>query len=97
MVKGIVGPYGGTYEDGCKLYQELCPLLESSQRVELGFEGMRLAFSSFFSGAIGNLIHESSGDSLPVSFRNFTPRDRFVLDHTLKALRLGADMTAIEA
>ena len=60
-------------------------------------KGMRLAFSSFFSGAIGNLIHESSGDSLPVSFRNFTPRDRFVLDHTLKALRLGADMTAIEA
>lgn len=31
IVKDIVGPYGGTYEDGVKLYREIYSLLKDSQ------------------------------------------------------------------
>ena len=90
IVKDIVGPYGGTYEDGVKLYREIDSLLKDSQRVELDFEGIELASSSFFNGTIGKLFQEFAGGTaqLPVSFLNLTSRDEFVLDHTRKALAL---------
>ena len=77
----------GTYEDGAKLYRVLYGLLKDSQQVELDFEGIELTSSSFFNGAIVNLLQEFSSNTgqLPLSFLNLTPRDKFILGHTLKA------------
>lgn len=89
-VKDIVGsPYCGTYEDGVKLYRVLYSLLKDSRPVELDFEGIRLASSSFFNAAIGNLLQEFGDHSsqLPISYLNLTPRDRFIRDRTLEAAR----------
>lgn len=92
IVKDIVGsPYCGTYEDGVKLYRVLYSLLKDSPRpVELDFEGIKLASSSFFNVAVGNLLQEFGDHSsqLPLSYLNITPRDRFIRDRTLKAARL---------
>ena len=93
IVKDVVGsPYCGTYEDGVKLYRVLYSLLNSSppvESVELDFEGIKLASSSFFNAAIGNLLQEFGDHSsqLPISYLNITPRDRFVRDRTLEAAR----------
>ena len=87
VVKDIVGPYCGTYQDGVKLYREIYSLLIDGQDVELDFQGIQLTSSSFFSGAIINLLPEfADDDGKPrVKFYNLAPRDRFVLHHTLKA------------
>lgn len=93
IVKDIVGsPYCGTYEDGVKLYRVLYSLLNGSppaESVELDFEGIKLASSSFFNAAIGNLLQEFGDHSsqLPISYLNITPRDRFIRDRTLEAAR----------
>ena len=89
IVKDIVGPYGGTYEDGTKLYRVLYGLLKDSQQVELDFEGIELTSSSFFNGAIVNLLQEFTGKDgqLLVSFCNLTQRDEFILKRTLKAAK----------
>jgi len=87
VVKEIVGPYCGTYEDGAKLFRKIYPLLKDAQQVELDFDGVLLTTSSFFNGAVINVLQEFSGDDgrLPVSFLNLTPRDNFVWRHTLAA------------
>ena len=90
IVKDIVGSsYCGTYEDGVKLYR-VYALLKDSRPVELDFEGIQLASSSFFNAAIGNLLQEFGDHSsqLPISYLNVTPRDRFIRDRTLEAVRL---------
>ena len=89
VVKDVVGPYCGTYEDGAKLYRVLYGLLKDSQQVELDFEGIELTSSSFFNGAIVNLLQEFTGKDgqLPISFCNLTLRDKFILDRTLKAAK----------
>lgn len=91
IVKDIVGsPYCGTYEDGVELYRVVYALLKDSRPVELDFEGIQLASSSFFNAAIGNLLQEFGDHSsqLPISYLNVTPRDRFIRDRTLEAVRL---------
>lgn len=89
IVKDVVGPYCGTYEDGAKLYRVLYGLLKDSQQVELDFDGIELTSSSFFNGAIVNFLQEFTGKDgqLPISFLNLTPRDKFILDRTLKAAK----------
>ena len=90
IVKDIVGPYCGTYDDGVKLYRVIHSLLIKRQQVELDFEGVALTSSSFFNAAVGNLLQEFSKDAsrLPVALCNVTPRDQFILDRTLEAARL---------
>ena len=89
IVKDVIGPYGGTYEDGAKLYRVISGLLKDAQHVELDFDGIELASSSFFYGAIGPLLQQCDGRAgpLPLSYLNVSPRDTFVLDHTLKAAK----------
>ena len=99
IVKDIVGgKYCGTYHDGVKLYRVIHSLLIDAQPVELDFEGIALTSSSFFNAALGNLLQEFAGNAsqLPVSFSNLTSRDQFILEGTLKAVRL-ADKIGAES
>lgn len=87
-VKNIIGPYGGTYEDGIKVFHAFRHLLEDSQHIELDFDGMKAASSSFFNGVIGTLLPQYDYDpsKLPVSFRNFSRNNQFVFDHTVASI-----------
>lgn len=89
VVKDIVGPYCGTYEHGAKLSHAIHPLLKTSQKVVLDFQGVGLTSSSFFNGAIINLLPELTDDDgkLRIDFCNLTARDNFILQHTLKAAK----------
>ena len=95
VVKDIVGPYCGTYEHGVRLFRAIYPLLKASQKVLLDFQGIGLTSSSFFNGAIINLSAEFTDDDgkLPIAFCNLTPRDNFILQHTLKAAKHGNTTT----
>ncbi len=88
IVKNIVGPYGGTYEDGLKVSDAFHHFLEDSQHIELDFEGMKSASSSFFNGVIGVLLPQYDYDpsKLPVSFRNFSRIHQFVFDRTVASI-----------
>lgn len=87
VVKDIVGPYCGTYERGVQLFRLIYPLLKASQKVVLDFQGVGLTSSSFFNGAIVNLLPEFTDENgrPRIDFWNLTPRDKFILHHTLKA------------
>ena len=89
IIKDIVGPYCGTYEQGAKLSRIIYPLLKSSPRVALDFQGVGLTSSSFFNGAIVNLLPDFTDDDgrLRIVFCNLTPRDNFILQHTLKVAK----------
>ena len=89
VVKDIVGPYCGTYAQGAKLSRVISPLLKACPKIELDFQGVGLTSSSFFNGAIINLLPElTDGDGkLRIVFCNLTPRDNFILQHTLKAAK----------
>ena len=89
IVKDIVGPYCGTYDDGVKLFRAIYPLVKASHTVMLDFQGIGVTSSSFFSGAILNLSTEFADDhgGLPIDYCNLPPRDKFILTHTLKAAK----------
>ena len=87
IVKDIVGPYGMRYEDGAKVYNEIYPLLEASQQVELDFQEMRITTSSFFNGFILKLLKKFTDLDHWISYVNLTGRDKFVLSYTLKAAK----------
>lgn len=86
-VKAVAGIQCGTDAEGTRLGDMLFPLLESGQNVELDFDGVELASSSFFNASIG-LAFSKFGEKFVrdhVAFSNLKPRVQFVLDRTLSA------------
>ena len=85
-VKSIAGIQCGTDSDGTRLRDQLLPLLKSGEKVELDFEGVELASSTFFNASIG-LAFRHFGEqfiSEHVIYSNLKSRVQFVLDRTLR-------------
>jgi len=95
LIKNIVGPYCGTYDDGAKVYRFIYSLLKEGKQLDLDFTGIEVTSSSFFNAAIGNLLQEfgDKDSRLPITFSNLKPRDQFILERTLDAAKSGDVLT----
>ena len=91
VVKDIIGPQCGTYDDGNKVFIVASDSIRAGDSVDLDFDGVEVLTSSFVNGAIGNLVR-TFGDDILKTRLTLTPRngkDRYVLDKTLQAIRGG--------
>lgn len=80
----LAGPYCATYEQGEQLFLEIADYLRSGELVELDFEGVDLASSSFFNELFGRIFEEFGNELLEshLSYLRLKPRHKFVLDRT---------------
>ena len=84
IVKDIVGPYGGTFEEGMVLADALNRTFENACHIILDFEGMRIVSSSFINGGIGSWL--STSNRLPFSIINADDYILNIIYHLIKAL-----------
>ena len=86
-VKDIAGVQCGTEREGLLLYKSLAPLLIVADAIELDFDGVELASSSFFNASIGCAFTEFGEKYVrdSISYVGVNPRVWFVLDRTLSS------------
>lgn len=86
LIKTVAGAQCGTEFEGTRLRDQLLPLLSSGETVELDFEGVGLASSTFFNASIGHAYNQFGAGFLRdhVTYSNVKSRVQFVLDRTLR-------------
>jgi len=80
----IAGPYCATYKQGEQLFYQIARHFKAGEKVELDFENVELASSSFFNELFGR-ISEEFGDEFREShllYFGLKPRHKFVLERT---------------
>lgn len=80
----IAGPYCGTHAEGKKVYTAIEASLRKHEHVELDFDQIELASSSFFNELFGRIIDEFGEEFLTshLSYISLKPRHTFVLERT---------------
>lgn len=80
----IAGPYCGTHAEGEKVYMAIEVMLRKHERIELDFDKIELASSSFFNELFGRIIDEFGEEFLAshLSYTSLKPRHTFVLERT---------------
>jgi hypothetical protein len=83
-VAEIATPYCATYKQAELLYDQVSTYLRAGERVELDFENVELASSSFFNELFGRIIEEFGHDFVArhLNYLALKPRHRFVLERT---------------
>lgn len=80
----ITGPHCGTHAEGEQLYLAINILLKNHEHVELDFNHIEVASSSFFNELFRRIIYQYGEDFLArhISYTALTPRHTFVLHRT---------------
>jgi hypothetical protein len=80
----IAGPYCGTHSEGEQVFRAIAPLLRRQEHVELDFDQVELASSSFFNELFGSITEVFGEDFVEeyLSYASLKPRHKFVLDRT---------------
>lgn len=88
LVFKITGPFCGTSKEGDLLYQAILPALSNNEEIELDFEDVEIASSSFFNSVIVRIVEEFGEQFVEshVKYRSLKPRHSFVLGRSLKAM-----------
>ena len=83
-VHHITGPHCGTHTEGAQLYRAIEPLLNNHEHVELHFDQITVASSSFFNGLFRPIIQDYGKDVLAhqISFEGLTRTQTFILQRT---------------
>jgi hypothetical protein len=82
FVAPIASPYCATYKEADELFNQIAVHLRAGETIELDFENVELASSSFFNELFGR-ITEVFGQAVAenqISYFGLKPRHKFVLE-----------------